>query len=389
MLACGIVSAPLSQFIVQKLGGPGIALIDKKLDQACAAVLTLLNDHLNPATEHIIFRLGELEGLARWRVRFEGVGLCAQRLAALTDAATLLRKRAEEALLLLCRVRTNYSAFFRWLSRMANLLSDASTVPPGSTTSQDFEAVADFLHHDLTQDRFGDILGEEQAEVQTSIWAALRSLRAGIHEFGAVPGQALCSTFKVSSPIPLVRNSKNSASALCSLRSPAASAVPSQPVDPQERRDVSRIHVSILHDQKLFVLRAPAVDGDSLSIGQMLLPEDSPICADFYTRSSIAVLTSGAGGSQAVVLSHNDTIFQEVKVQQLQDTPLIDVFSGSGEEAEVIGTPYIIPTGKFNKIVALGSKKLCCAYAPPRRLIVFDPEPELEEDDEEDEDDEE
>ena len=58
MLVCGIVSAPLSQFIVERLTAQGITVLDKKMDQTCSGVLQLLNEHLSPATEQIIFLLG-------------------------------------------------------------------------------------------------------------------------------------------------------------------------------------------------------------------------------------------------------------------------------------------------------------------------------------------
>jgi len=375
MLVCGIISAPLSQFIAEKLGPAGITALDKRMDQTCSSVLALINDHLSPATEQIIFRLGELEGLARWRVRYQGIGLVPEALAALTDLATRMRAQAEHALLLLCKVRANYASFFRWLGRMCTLLSEgAGGIGTSTATSQDLDQLADFLHRDLPDDRFGSLLESPAIGIgidsPPSIARALGALRAEVETFGKVPGAALQRHFHLASRAPLCDIPSGSDLPQCTLRSWAPNGPSALP----------RCQAALVYQGLVYVVKAP--QGGSLAIAQMPCEEGEPLAADFYLDESVSILAKSNAGAVASVVSFEELEFQEVPV--VEDLCAIEMYSAGGAgETEAVGKAFTLPSGQFTKLVALGSKQLCCAYAPPKRLVVFEPEPEEEEEEEE------
>jgi len=387
MLVCGIVSAPLSQFIVERLGGPGITVLDKKMDQTCSGVLQLLNDHLSPATEQIIFRLGELEGLARWKVRFDGVGLKAEAISALTDLATRMRAKIEKTLLLLCRVRANYASFFRWLARMCTLLSDQGSLGSTTATSKDLDTLADFLHHDLPEDRVGGLLEASPSSRMedgdaSDIASALSDLKEGVEAFCKVPGEALHKTFQVSSQTSLYQSPVGTSLPQSTLRSCTIKTESGNTVS-----EIQRAMVTLVVDEKLYVVKGPNRKLETVAVAQLPSEEGTPLVSDFYLDDAVAVLTKGEeSGARSSILSFEEVEFDEMPLMPGQCH--LALYQGGPCEVEEVGKAFPFVSGQFNKLVALGTKKLCCAYAPPKRLVVFEPEPEDDDDSDEEEDEE-
>jgi len=191
----------------------------------------------------------------------------------------------------------------------------------------------------------------------------------------------------VKHQVPLLSTSSGSSVPLYTLR--AASKSPAVPRADSDSSDGDRVYASVLHEGRLFVLRGPSGDVNSVGVGVVAV-EETPIAADFYTENEIAILTKPSTGGNAIasVLSYENVAFHEVMVQEANQSCVLDVASVLQSDGEVVGTPYPLPTGQFNRLAALGSKRLCCAYASPKRLVVFEPEPEEDEDDDEEDEDE-
>jgi hypothetical protein len=67
-LACGAMSEALQQWIATAADEPAVRKLDKAIEQGCAALQVHLGETVQRAIEALVFRLGEMVGLARYPV---------------------------------------------------------------------------------------------------------------------------------------------------------------------------------------------------------------------------------------------------------------------------------------------------------------------------------
>jgi len=73
-VASGFASAPLQAFVTG-IGENGVRRWEKSVDAGCQQVQQQAVLKMLPLIQSLLFRAGELQGLARWEERFEAVGL--------------------------------------------------------------------------------------------------------------------------------------------------------------------------------------------------------------------------------------------------------------------------------------------------------------------------
>lgn len=375
MLSCGVVSAPLNQFICQKLEKNGIAALEKKFEQACSTVLALVTTHLNVAIDHIVFRVGELTGLSRWRERFGGVGLKEESLQPVCDAATALRLRTEEALYMLCKVRSNYKGFFKWLTHCCNNLSEGSESLDGAVNNRsELLLVADFLHHDLNEDRVHHVLHAAADGMDT----LLKSLQQHFERLIAIPGQAVCSSFRLRAVMPLLEAPESELS--CRARA----TVVDNDGCPYVYAVVSRVPVVAVGRQapgKAWIVRFHT-DGTAAPLEAAALQLDEGLsfgAADFYDDQQLSMLCATQEDSMQLCLAAYD----ELEFSAVHGNSGVSQITGEALELSCVN---VLSSGSkpFTNIQC-GSKPFASVFRPTSRIVVFDAEYEEEEDSDEDE----
>ncbi|XP_044414581.1 anaphase-promoting complex subunit 4 isoform X3 [Triticum aestivum] len=131
-------SPALHQFLVSSLGEAGLKRIAKTIESAGRELRIVVSEHLQPAVEIISFRLAELRGLARWRSRFQNIGLDEKLMDGVTE---------------------RFQNFFSWVLKCVKILLSEPTDQVPSTNS---ELVVIFLKFLLDKDPIKQLLETDQ-----------------------------------------------------------------------------------------------------------------------------------------------------------------------------------------------------------------------------------
>jgi len=151
LLIKGTATPSLEQFITQSLKEQGIKNLDKVFNAVCSELQQFCNDHLKKASEVLIFRLGELKGLALWQERFESIGLDENGVENVLQLAIVFILKTEQFLRAISQLKSLFSAFFYWLQKSVKLLNKEN-IPKGQAPV-DTQKVTDFIwnHFNLDQ----------------------------------------------------------------------------------------------------------------------------------------------------------------------------------------------------------------------------------------------
>ncbi|CAI9087607.1 OLC1v1021715C1 [Oldenlandia corymbosa var. corymbosa] len=170
-LLCGArISPPLHQFLVQSIGEAGLKRLTKLVCGAAKDLQQILLDHVQPAAEIIVFRMGELRGLSRWRARYHNIGLDEILIENATEKAGMLLVQIQRCMIILSSVTQQFSNFFSWLLKSTRtLLSEPSDqLLPFSS-----ELVIVFLKFLYDQDPIKQLL--ESSEIECNIGVDLET----------------------------------------------------------------------------------------------------------------------------------------------------------------------------------------------------------------------
>jgi hypothetical protein len=131
-------SAPaLSQWLLNTLTEQSLRRIKKNMDASCTELLKLITAHLQRAAELLFFRVSEIEAMAQWYERFGVIGLDAQRVSLLLQAAAQvtstdceyttylllqLVSKSEEIMSVVHEMAADYENFFNWLLKSIIIL---------------------------------------------------------------------------------------------------------------------------------------------------------------------------------------------------------------------------------------------------------------------------
>mmetsp|Transcript_21502 Transcript_21502/g.55156 ORF Transcript_21502/g.55156 Transcript_21502/m.55156 type:complete len:831 (+) Transcript_21502:164-2656(+) len=123
LLATGMPSAALLQFLSSSLGEAGTKRLAKSVDAGINAVHDLLLNHLTPALEMVAFCLGELHGVAQCTHWMTPVCLEAAQLKAAEQECIKILVRMKQVLAEVSQCGTAHRSFFMWLLRTILLLN--------------------------------------------------------------------------------------------------------------------------------------------------------------------------------------------------------------------------------------------------------------------------
>uniref|UniRef100_A0ACD5YXG0 Uncharacterized protein n=1 Tax=Avena sativa TaxID=4498 RepID=A0ACD5YXG0_AVESA len=152
-------SPALHQFLVTSLGEAGLKRIAKAIDSSGKELRIVVSEHLQPAVEIISFRLAELRGLARWRSRFQNIGLDEKLMDGVTERVGMLVVQVERFSRVAATVLYLFQNFFSWVLKCVKILLSEPTdqVPPANS-----ELVVIFLKFLLDKDPIRQLLETDQ-----------------------------------------------------------------------------------------------------------------------------------------------------------------------------------------------------------------------------------
>nr|CAB3447897.1 unnamed protein product [Digitaria exilis] len=120
-------SPALHQFLASSLGEAGLKRIAKAVDSAGREIRGVVSEHLQPAVEIISFRLAELRGLARWRSRFQIIGLDEKLIDGVTESIGMLVVQVERFSRVAAIVLYLFQNFFTWVLKCVKILLNEPT----------------------------------------------------------------------------------------------------------------------------------------------------------------------------------------------------------------------------------------------------------------------
>lgn len=164
MLASGIASAALLQFVTRTLGEEVIGKLAKGLDTACSRVGSLVLHALLPGVQSLVAALDDLAGgLAATGVSVPG--LDPNALAAMIEVAGSFKLKLEELLLAIEEMSVNFHEFLTWLSLSFYKLSEVNPPPELENSDPDVLNVAAFLSRSMSHHKVSLLLGRDPIPV--------------------------------------------------------------------------------------------------------------------------------------------------------------------------------------------------------------------------------
>ncbi|KAF8689842.1 hypothetical protein HU200_041473 [Digitaria exilis] len=148
-------SPALHQFLASSLGEAGLKRIAKAVDSAGREIRGVVSEHLQPAVEIISFRLAELRGLARWRSRFQIIGLDEKLIDGVTESIGMLVVQVERFSRVAAIVLYLFQNFFTWVLKCVKILLNE---PTDQVPAANSELVVIFLKFLLDKDPIKQLL---------------------------------------------------------------------------------------------------------------------------------------------------------------------------------------------------------------------------------------
>ena len=179
LLTSGIQSPELEGFLSRELSTRKLKTMGAAVEAAYGGIQKLVLEHMNQVTQQLMFRMGDLEGLACWDERFAPVGL---DVSAIQECTTLLGSFALKSAELLNAIeesKSNFKAFFAWLQRVMWIIeNDGGQVSPFEF---DTAQVAQFIQNNFSSTNDSKEDGEAMVDVVGQYFAAgkLRSDGSG------------------------------------------------------------------------------------------------------------------------------------------------------------------------------------------------------------------
>ncbi|CAM0146358.1 unnamed protein product [Urochloa decumbens] len=152
-------SPALHQFLASSLGEAGLKRIAKAVDSAGREIRGVVSEHLQPAVEIISFRLAELRGLARWRSRFQIIGLDEKLIDGVTESIGMLVVQVERFSRVAATVLYLFQNFFTWVLKCVKILLNE---PIDQVPAANSELVVIFLKFLLDKDPIKQLLEADE-----------------------------------------------------------------------------------------------------------------------------------------------------------------------------------------------------------------------------------
>eukprot|EP00657_Telonema_sp_P-1_P003443 TRINITY_DN18290_c0_g1_i1.p1 TRINITY_DN18290_c0_g1~~TRINITY_DN18290_c0_g1_i1.p1 ORF type:complete len:272 (-),score=55.88 TRINITY_DN18290_c0_g1_i1:78-893(-) len=262
---------------------------------------------------------------------------------------------------MLCKVHSNYRAFFKWLTQSCNHLTEgADTLQPTLNDRSDLLLVADFLHHDLNSNRVGQIL-ESPADGMAVLFT---NLQQHLRVLTSVPGAAVCSSFKLRTVLQLLQAPEAELS--CRIRSTVVDGTGS-PYVYAALSSVPAAAAGQARSGRAWMVRHKTDGtGAPLEVCALELEGDIRLVAcDFYDLEQISILgSSGAEVMHVCLASYNELEFQPIVAST-------DLGTYPGNELELSCKHQISTGSKPFTCIYTGSKPFACVFRPTSRLSLI------------------
>ncbi|KAL3681938.1 hypothetical protein R1sor_024894 [Riccia sorocarpa] len=184
LLTCGHASPALHQFLASTLGEGGLKRLAKGIDTASKEMCTVLAEHMQPAAEIIVFRLGELRGLARWEERLACIGLQEELIDRALEHATMLSVQLERLLRIIAETTGGFRVFFVWLLKALRQLNRETVPQTEVLPNVDSTAVAKFLQTDFENDPVSLHLSNSSSNVVVDVPKEVQELMEEVATMG-------------------------------------------------------------------------------------------------------------------------------------------------------------------------------------------------------------
>uniref|UniRef100_UPI00358DFD08 anaphase-promoting complex subunit 4 isoform X2 n=1 Tax=Myxine glutinosa TaxID=7769 RepID=UPI00358DFD08 len=146
LLLCGTARDSMVMLLANKLTVKGLKKLCQAMQSSYTSILKLLTGHLQSAAEALLYRLSELQGMARWRQQYQSLGLDEEAIEDATQAVGSYILKSNELLHVIENSLKNFRAFSYWLYNVILVLSDELIPPENSKMSQkDVMLVANFI----------------------------------------------------------------------------------------------------------------------------------------------------------------------------------------------------------------------------------------------------
>jgi anaphase-promoting complex subunit 4 len=117
LLVRGIPSIDLEHFLVRELS-PKLKALGSAVESSYRSIQRLAVTHFNQAIQALLFRLGDVSGLAEWTERFGLLGIDTRGLEKVTGTLGSLAHKSAELVRRIDSSRTSFKAFFAWLNKV-------------------------------------------------------------------------------------------------------------------------------------------------------------------------------------------------------------------------------------------------------------------------------
>jgi len=154
LLAGGVPSIELEGFLSQELTTRKLKKMGAGVEGSYSSIQTLILEHMNKATEAMMFRLGDLNGLAAWQERFGEIGIDSSLVQPCISLLGAFAMKAAELLRVIDQSKQSFNAFFTWLQRIVWMME----VPDGNMAETKFDSrqVARFIKDNFAGKDDGD-----------------------------------------------------------------------------------------------------------------------------------------------------------------------------------------------------------------------------------------
>ncbi|KAL1921038.1 uncharacterized protein VTP21DRAFT_11673 [Calcarisporiella thermophila] len=167
MLATGIPSSSLNHFLQRELTERGLKRWEKSIELYYSDMIKMVQEHLIPACERLLIRLGDVGGYSRWHGRFGVIGLEESSVFNCISLTGKLVGRLEELFKVLDVERRNFKEFMQWLHSVLNLLQpDDASVNPEKSVAFNIVRVVDYLKNSLTVDALESFFVNQEGEME-------------------------------------------------------------------------------------------------------------------------------------------------------------------------------------------------------------------------------
>ncbi len=154
-VASGCASPALQSFLTS-LREQGIRRWEKVMDTGCTQVQQQITQRIIPAVQSLVFRAGEILGLARWEEEYSSIGLEEATTEDLLVQAEKCICKAAEIQASAQSFHTGILQFCRWLERLTlRVLNDSAST---NVSAQDALAVAKFIKIHLGSNNISALL---------------------------------------------------------------------------------------------------------------------------------------------------------------------------------------------------------------------------------------